>query len=178
MYGAFWEINDTKLHLRLPMSERHTKLLFTREAVELNQGLPCKVPADGWSGTLIRNQGISPCCALFVLYRFLFSFIYRQGDRFDVYILLIGAVNMELYLSYSYGSEGKPPLTRQIIVLCAAVSSVLRNSSLPAFDADKKSVEKLNIVLCFCLLVCLFFFALLHLFLLLRLLFACFFGNS
>ena len=63
---------------------------------------------------------------------------------------------MELYLSYSYGSEGKPPLTRLIIVLWAAVSSVLINSSLPAFDADKKSVEKLNIVLCFCLFVCLY----------------------
>ena len=62
-------------------------------------------------------------------------------------------VNMELYLSYSYGSEGKPPLTRHISVLWAAVSSVLIYSSLPAFDADKKSVEKFNIVLCFCLFV-------------------------
>ena len=62
---------------------------------------------------------------------------------------------MEPYLSYSYGSEGKPPSTRQILVLPAAVSFVLMYSSLPAFDADNKSVEKLNVVLCF-LLVCLF----------------------
>ena len=149
------------------MSERHTKLLFTKEAVELNHGLSREVAAEGWRGTLIRNHGISPCRA-FVLYRLLFSFICRQGDRFDVYILLMGIVNMELYLSYSYGSEGKPPPTSQIFVLPPAVSFVLINSSLPAFDAVKKSSEKLNIVSCFCL----FFYLLL-----LSLLFDCLFGN-
>ena len=67
-FGAFREVNDTKLYLKIALSERHTKLLFAKEAVEMNLGLPSKVPADGWSGTLIRDHGISPCHPL-VLYR-------------------------------------------------------------------------------------------------------------
>ena len=67
-FGTFPEVNDTKLYLKIALSERHTKLLFAREAEEMNLGLPSKVPADGWSGTLIRDHGTSPCRA-FVLYR-------------------------------------------------------------------------------------------------------------
>ena len=45
-----------------------------------------------------------------------------------------------IYLSYSYGSVGKPPSTSQIIVLPFSLSSVLKYSSLPAFDAEISTV--------------------------------------
>ena len=45
-----------------------------------------------------------------------------------------------IYLSYSYGSVGKPPSTPQIIVLSFSLSSVLKYSSLPAFDAEISTV--------------------------------------
>ena len=51
------------------------------------------------------------------------------------------ASRVESYRSYSYGSLGKPPSTSQIIVLPAAVSSVLRYSSLPASEATRRMLN-------------------------------------